>query len=76
MRKILITAILLMGASIIPGRSSAQANQDPPAANAVPIDGGLSLLIGAGVLYGVKKVRGQRKKNTRSAIQETGLESK
>jgi hypothetical protein len=28
-----------------------------------PIDGGLSLLIGAGVAYGAKKYRDQKKKN-------------
>jgi len=30
----------------------------------VPIDGGLSILIAAGVGYGVKKIRDERKKRT------------
>lgn len=37
------------------------AQPDPPADT--PIDGGLSLLLAAGVGYGVKKYRDSRKKN-------------
>ena len=33
----------------------------PPDPVDTPIDGGLSLLIGAGVLYGMRKVKEQRK---------------
>ena len=36
---------------------------DPTAGIDVPIDGGLSLLIAAGVGYGIKKVRDERKKS-------------
>lgn len=35
----------------------------PPAPPATPIDGGLSLLLGAGAMYGAKKVYDKRKKN-------------
>ncbi len=35
---------------------------DPDNAAAVPIDGGLSILLAAGVGYGIKKVRDARKK--------------
>ena len=35
---------------------------NPPPPSCVPIDGGLSFLIAAGVVYGVKKVRDGRKK--------------
>ena len=38
-----------------------------PDAGSVPIDGGLSLLMAAGVGYGVKKIRAQRKKNKEEA---------
>ena len=34
--------------------------QGPPDPNDTPIDGGLSLLIAAGVAYGVKKYRGRK----------------
>lgn len=37
------------------------AQGDLPPVNDVPIDGGLSLLIAAGVGYGIKKVRDGRK---------------
>ena len=37
--------------------------QDPGPGPDVPIDGGLSLLIAAGVGYGIKKYRNERKKN-------------
>ena len=36
--------------------------QDPGTGPDVPIDGGLSLLIAAGVGYGVKKIKDERKK--------------
>ncbi|MEL6559274.1 MAG: hypothetical protein AAFQ94_13880 [Bacteroidota bacterium] len=35
--------------------------QGPPGPPATPIDGGLSLLLAAGGIYGVKKIRDQRK---------------
>lgn len=34
----------------------------PPPPGAAPIDGGLSLLVAAGVGYGVKKIKEKRKK--------------
>ena len=40
----------------------AMAQIDPPPNPDAPIDGGLSILIAAGVGYGVKKVRDGRKK--------------
>lgn len=35
--------------------------QAPPPPPATPIDGGLSLLVAAGGLYGIKKIRDRRK---------------
>ena len=46
----------------LPILSVAQGGGIPPAVADVPIDGGLSLLLAAGVGYGVKKYRQQRKK--------------
>ena len=37
--------------------------EEPNPSLDVPIDGGLSLLVAAGVGYGIKKVRDDRKKN-------------
>ena len=39
-----------------------------PAVNDVPIDGGLSVLLAAGVGYGIKKVRDGRKEKKQSDI--------
>lgn len=47
----------------VPGLSVAQSIGDPAGDPDVPIDGGLTLLIAAGVGYGVKKIRDERKKH-------------
>ena len=52
-----ITAVILC----LPLLTIAQA-PIPPAVNDVPIDGGLSLLLVAGVGYGIKKYREQKRK--------------
>lgn len=41
----------------------------PPPPPAVPLDGGISLLIAAGVAYGSKKVMDKRKKNSESEVE-------
>ena len=46
----------------LPMLSIAQGGGLPAAPADVPIDGGLSLLLAAGVGYGVKKIRDERKK--------------
>ena len=56
---------LIMGLIFFPKNSSAQIDPPPDPVD-TPIDGGLSILIGAGVLYGVKKVKDQRKKSRES----------
>lgn len=53
-----IPVITLLLLSLSPEVAMAQGLTDPD----VPIDGGLSLLLAAGVGYGVKKVRDSRKK--------------
>ena len=43
------------------GTAMAQAPEDPsPLDPAVPVDGGLSLLIAAGTVYGAGRIRGKR----------------
>lgn len=54
--------LLLIIALLISSVCLAQFPPDGPDTPDVPIDGGLSLLLAAGVGYGVKKVRDQRKK--------------
>ncbi len=55
----LFTLIILMIAILLPTMAYAQEPENPDA----PIDGGLGLLVAAGVAYGVKRVRDHRKKN-------------
>lgn len=56
--------------SLIPGRAYAQLG-DPGDDPDAPIDGGVSLLVAAGVGYGIKKARDQRKKNRTADLQDT-----
>ncbi|MFY7899687.1 MAG: PID-CTERM protein-sorting domain-containing protein [Chitinophagaceae bacterium] len=55
-----INTILLLLIILLPMIASAQPGFDDDV-NDVPIDGGLSLLVAAGVGYGVKKMRDKRK---------------
>jgi len=62
MKVLLITAILTL-----PALSQAQVAGDPPPPDGdpgAPIDGGLSLLLAAGAVYGVKKFRDGRKEKS------------
>ena len=59
--KQLLFIVLISVFCTLPKVSSAQIDP-PPNPVDVPIDGGLSILIGAGVAYGIKKVRDERKK--------------
>ena len=55
------TIIILMLMVCLPSLVHAQVLPDPGNGDA-PIDGGLSILVAAGVGYGVKKVKAHRKK--------------
>ena len=59
-RTLLTAAILVSALSYAP---SLQAQPDPGGDPDVPIDGGVSLLIAAGVAYGAKKAYDKRKKD-------------
>ena len=62
---VFLATILLCIFSVLPISGYAQLGdpgEDPDAP--VPVDGGVVLLIAAGVGYGVKKANEQRKKNT------------
>ena len=58
-KPILYQLLFLMICMIVPMLTFAQGPPDP---NDIPIDGGLSLLLAAGVGYGVKKYRAGKKK--------------
>ena len=60
--KIILTIALLITVGILPQLIYAQIgnpDDDPD----TPIDGGVGLLVAAGVVYGIKKFREQRKKS-------------
>jgi hypothetical protein len=59
-----ITILCFIASLIIPSLTHAQPVFDDDV-NDVPIDGGLSLLVAAGVGYGAKKLK-QKRKNTRN----------
>ena len=60
MKKILMILLIIAGGVILPQTSSAQVDPPPDPVD-TPIDGGLSVLLGAGVVYGIKKVKERRK---------------
>lgn len=53
----MITIFLVMCSCAV----MAQGPDDPPGDPSAPIDGGISLLVAAGVGYGVKKMRDKKK---------------
>jgi len=58
------TALIML--FCLPFLAMAQGPDPGPCPTCIPIDGGLSLLIAAGVGYGIKKVRDSRKKQKRN----------
>ncbi len=59
--------LLIMGMTLVaPGVVFSQPPPPPELPVDTPIDGGLSLLVAAGVGYGIKKVRDNRKKQIRN----------
>lgn len=73
--KSLLTAIVVAGTLMyFPANSIAQGLPDDPGVDPdteVPFDGGLSLLIGAGIAYGAKKAYDKRKKEKDPSVDET-----
>lgn len=62
--KNIYTLLIILLITILPFATFAQAPEDPPTDPAdTPIDGGLSLLVAAGVAYGAKKAYNKKQKN-------------
>jgi hypothetical protein len=60
-KKIVLSIIVLFIIMVVPMLASAQVDGEPPnPEGAVPLDGGLSLLVAAGVGYGAKKLKAKR----------------
>ncbi len=60
---LVISGVLFTMLNLVPQACSAQIG-DPGDDPDAPIDGGVSLLVAAGVGYGIKKVKESRKKNS------------
>ena len=65
MKKQLIQSVLLLGSMLLTCTLIFAGPHTPPGhGGGAPIDGGLSLLIGAGASYGIKKLYKKKEKNT------------
>lgn len=62
----LMCSLLFIALCVLP--CIVQAQPDPGGDVDAPIDGGISLLIAAGIGYGVKKARDNRKKNVANLL--------
>jgi len=62
-KTLLINIVLLFVLFIVPTIVNAQPLFDDDVVDDVPIDGGLSLLVAAGIGYGVKKMRSRKKEH-------------
>ena len=60
-KRLIIISILFVALNIIPDILRAQDPGDPGGDPDAPIDGGISVLVAAGVGYGIKKLREKRK---------------
>lgn len=66
---LLMCSLLFIALSVLPCIVQAQiADGQPDGDVDAPIDGGISLLIAAGIGYGVKKARDNRKKNVANLL--------
>lgn len=61
-KTLVISTLLITALNLVPTVCSAQLG-DPGEDPDAPIDGGVSLLVAAGVGYGIKKVRDSRRKD-------------
>jgi hypothetical protein len=63
-KRLLTCVVFIIVFSVIPGLANAQFGDGPGGDPDAPIDGGVGLLVAAGVGYGIKKVKANRKKNS------------
>ena len=62
MKKRILISMIMIVAVIIPYLSMAQGIPDDPNDVLVPLDGGLSILLGAAAAYGSHKIQERRKR--------------
>lgn len=68
-RLLAITSMLLLIFNLLPEYIVAQ-TPDPDFDPDAPIDGGVGLLVAAGIGYGIKKANDKRRKNTTAHLSE------
>lgn len=68
-KTLVISGLLLTVLNLVPELCSAQIG-DPGEDPDAPIDGGVTLLVAAGVGYGIKKVKDSRRKSQSANISE------
>jgi len=62
MKKHVLKSIILLVVMIVPSLLMAQPAPDDPNDTFVPLDGGLSILLGAAAAYGSHKIKEHRKR--------------
>ena len=67
-KKLVLSIITIFIIMLLPILASAQVDTTPVDPETAPIDGGLSLLVAAGIGYGAKKLKTKRKANTTTEI--------
>lgn len=70
-RRFMVSAVLLAGLNVLPiiGIAQPGSGDGDPGDPDAPIDGGLSILVAAGVGYGIKRANDQRKRNKAREIE-------
>jgi hypothetical protein len=62
-KSVIFISMLVLSLCILPQLAKAIGNPDDPGGDPdAPIDGGVGLLVAAGVVYGAKKINDERKK--------------
>jgi hypothetical protein len=62
-RSVILFSMLVLSLCVLPHMAKAIGNPDDPGGDPdAPIDGGVGILVAAGVIYGVKKIRDERKR--------------
>lgn len=69
-KRLINISILFLALTIVPFFAIAQDPGDPGEDPDAPIDGGVGLLIAAGVGYGIKRVKEERNKKNTATISE------
>ncbi len=70
-KKLISTGILFLALTILPNLTHAQDPGDPGPDPDAPIDGGISILVVAGVGYGLKKAKDYRKRQSSIGMTDT-----